>query len=351
MIDGRFDQSEAGQRGTRAATAAGGPAASRGTGGVRARHVHARRGHRVPGRARRGLALLEEATVRARGGTPRRPDAGPCEPHDFCSTWTHVASRRSRSSMTASATLGRRPGRTYGAFLRGNAADCLYQLGRWTDAEAECRAAMEWPPSGVAWFSPTLYLGLVLVESRADEEAARLIGQTLLQLETVPAGQWTALVLRAAVSLALWRRRRCRRDGSRRAANGSGCWRPTTRSRSRSPHRPAWRQPRPRPRRLASAATTRRSRRRPARSPGAARGGATRRRRARCREPSGRDARRSCIWPRRGAQAQRCGAAPTHQSGGAWPVPGPPCRCRSRGQGALVGGLAALQAGSRAVAQ
>ena len=64
---------------------------------------------------------------------------------------------------------------------------------------------MEWPPSGVAWFSPTLYLGLVLVESRADEEAARLVGQTLLQLEAVPAGQWTALVQRAAVSLALWR--------------------------------------------------------------------------------------------------------------------------------------------------
>ena len=57
----------------------------------------------------------------------------------------------------------------------------------------------------MAWFSPTLYLGLVLVESRADEEASRLVGQTLLQLETVPAGQWSALVLRSAVSEALWR--------------------------------------------------------------------------------------------------------------------------------------------------
>ena len=64
---------------------------------------------------------------------------------------------------------------------------------------------MEFPPAGLAWFSPILYLGLVLVESRADEEAAQLVGQTLLQLETVPAGQWSALVLRAAVSLALWR--------------------------------------------------------------------------------------------------------------------------------------------------
>jgi DNA-binding CsgD family transcriptional regulator len=93
---------------------------------------------------------------------------------------------------------------TYGAFLRGNAADILYQLGRWDESERECRAAMEWQPAGVAWFSPTLYLGLVLVESRGDDEAARLVGQTQLQLDTVPVGQWTALVHRAAVSHALW---------------------------------------------------------------------------------------------------------------------------------------------------
>jgi DNA-binding CsgD family transcriptional regulator/tetratricopeptide (TPR) repeat protein len=94
---------------------------------------------------------------------------------------------------------------TYGSFLRGNAADILFQLGRWAEAEQECRAALEFPPAGVAWFSPILYLGLVLVESRADEEAAQLVGQTLLELEAVPAGQWSALVLRSAVSLALWR--------------------------------------------------------------------------------------------------------------------------------------------------
>lgn len=94
---------------------------------------------------------------------------------------------------------------TYGSFLRGNAADILFQLGRWAESEAECRAALEFPPAGVPWFSPILYLGLVLVESRNDEEAARLVGQTLLEVEAVPAGQWSALVLRSAVSLALWR--------------------------------------------------------------------------------------------------------------------------------------------------
>ena len=93
---------------------------------------------------------------------------------------------------------------TYGSFLWGNAADILFQLGRWEESERACRAGMEWQPAGVAWFSPTMYLGLVLVESRADDEAARLVGQTRLQLETVPAGEWTAVVQRAAVSLALW---------------------------------------------------------------------------------------------------------------------------------------------------
>ena len=51
---------------------------------------------------------------------------------------------------------------------------------------------------------PPLVLGLLLAESRADEEAERLVGKAMLQLETVPPGQWTGHVLRAAVSLALW---------------------------------------------------------------------------------------------------------------------------------------------------
>ena len=93
----------------------------------------------------------------------------------------------------------------YGAFLRGNAADCLFVLGRWAESEAMCRQALEWSPSGVAWFNPLVGLALVRVESAADEEAGRVLGQLLLQLETVPDSQWTATVQRAAVSFALWR--------------------------------------------------------------------------------------------------------------------------------------------------
>jgi hypothetical protein len=113
----------------------------------------------------------------------------------------------------------------YGAFLRGNAADILFKLGRWPGSEAECRSALDWSPHRLVW-SPLLALGAVLVESRSDDEAGRLVGQILLQLEAVPDGQWTATVQRIAVSYALWRddvadaERVARRGWARVAATG-----------------------------------------------------------------------------------------------------------------------------------
>ena len=158
------------------------------------------------GELERGLALLAEAEKIARR-SGRLDDLMRAAANH--TTLLDLDARREEALAVvedgiAEAEAGGLAG-TYGAFLRGNAADILYQLGRWTESELECRAGMEWQPAGVAWFSPTLYLGLVLVESRADDEAASLVGQTLLQLDTVPAGQWSALVQRAAVSLALWR--------------------------------------------------------------------------------------------------------------------------------------------------
>ena len=94
---------------------------------------------------------------------------------------------------------------TYGAFLRGNAADILYQLGRWEEAERECRADIKWLGARreTTWLS-LLVLGLLLTESRADEEAASLVGQMLLELQKVAPGQTTGHELRSAVSLSLW---------------------------------------------------------------------------------------------------------------------------------------------------
>ncbi|MFO7532866.1 MAG: AAA family ATPase [Candidatus Limnocylindrales bacterium] len=94
---------------------------------------------------------------------------------------------------------------TYGAFLRGNAADILFQLGRWEEAERECRSDLRWQTGRreITWLS-LLVLGLLLTESRADEEAASIVGRTLLELQAVPPGHWTGMVMRSAVSLALW---------------------------------------------------------------------------------------------------------------------------------------------------
>lgn len=153
-----------------------------------------------------GLALLEEATEMARK-SGHLDDL--MRAYANRTTLLDLDSRREQALTVVKEGIrdarAAGLGDTYGAFLRGNAADILFQLGRWSESEVECRAGMAYRPASVAWFSPILYLGLVLVESRADEEAASLVGQTLLQLEHVPAGQWTALVLRAAVSLLLWR--------------------------------------------------------------------------------------------------------------------------------------------------
>jgi DNA-binding CsgD family transcriptional regulator/tetratricopeptide (TPR) repeat protein len=158
------------------------------------------------GRIDRSLDLLDEAIDAARNA---RDLAEVMRCYANRTTLLDLDLRREEALATVQEGIAEATrnglGLTYGAFLSGNAADVLFQLGRWAEAEAQCRSAMEFPPVGVAWFSPILYLGLVLVESRADEEAAQLVGRTLLQLETVPAGQWSALVLRTAVSLALWR--------------------------------------------------------------------------------------------------------------------------------------------------
>jgi len=203
MLAGEFDESTTrAEQARRAASAAGAAGLSQ--------FAHATDTAAVDagflGRIDRGLELLDEALEAAR-------QAGELDEVMRCyankTTLLDLDLRREQALAAVQEGISEAArnglGLTYGAFLGGNAADILFNLGRWREAEMQCRSAMEFPPAGFAWFSPTLYLGLVLVESRADEEAAQLVGRTLLQLETVPAGQWSALVLRTAVSLALWR--------------------------------------------------------------------------------------------------------------------------------------------------
>ncbi len=93
----------------------------------------------------------------------------------------------------------------YGNFLRGNAADSLFRLGRWGEARALSATSLEWSPAGVAFVNSVDSLAIVEIETRAGEYAGRLLGQVLLELETVNESQHAVPVYRAAASFALWR--------------------------------------------------------------------------------------------------------------------------------------------------
>jgi DNA-binding CsgD family transcriptional regulator len=93
----------------------------------------------------------------------------------------------------------------YGNFLRGNAADSLFLLGRWAESRALSATSLEWSPAGVAFVNSVDSLAIVEIETRAGEYAGRLLGQLLLELETVRDSQHGVPVYRAAASFALWR--------------------------------------------------------------------------------------------------------------------------------------------------
>ncbi len=210
MLDGRFDQSLS------AAEEALGMAAAAETGGedtlrVRA-HALCTKGVDIAyrGDAELGLALLEEAATLSRR-TGRLDDL------------MRVAANRTylldldlrREDAVAvvqeflqDAAAGGLEA-TYGAFLRGNAADILFHLGRWQEAERLCRSDLKWQTNwqtsghDITWLSLAV-LGLLLTESRADQEATSLVGRALLELHAVAPGQGMNFVMRSAVSLALW---------------------------------------------------------------------------------------------------------------------------------------------------
>ena len=93
----------------------------------------------------------------------------------------------------------------YGNFLRGNAADSLFLLGRWEEARSLSMTALEWLPAGVNFLNTLVSLATVEIELSAGESAGRLLGQTLLELEAVPDAQQAVPLHLAAASFALWR--------------------------------------------------------------------------------------------------------------------------------------------------
>src|SRR4029078_2537640 len=105
----------------------------------------------------------------------------------------------------------------FGNFLRGNAAQTLYALGRWEEGRGVSARALEWSPVG-AVARPLDSLAFVEIETNADEAAGRQLGQMLLGLETVSAAQHAGQIYRAAAALALWQGDHI--DAGRAAARG-----------------------------------------------------------------------------------------------------------------------------------
>jgi DNA-binding CsgD family transcriptional regulator/tetratricopeptide (TPR) repeat protein len=92
----------------------------------------------------------------------------------------------------------------YGNFLRANAADSLFFLGRWPECRRLCQDALSWNPVGIWFLSPLLPLTTLEVASSAGESAGRLLGQVLLAIETVQDPQYSVPAQQAAASYALW---------------------------------------------------------------------------------------------------------------------------------------------------
>ena len=203
MLDGRFTES--------AATAGEAIAAAR-TVGEPARpwlgHATCTLGVDVSysGEAARAVALLEEARVIARE-TGRLDDL--MRVYANLTTVLDLELRREEAVAMVQEGIAeaRRWGQehVYGNFLRGNAADCLFTLGRWGECRAMAESALAWNPTGLAFLNPLIYLTMVRVEQSADEEAAQLLGQALIEIETVPDAQYSGPVCRSAASFALWR--------------------------------------------------------------------------------------------------------------------------------------------------
>lgn len=92
----------------------------------------------------------------------------------------------------------------YGNFLRANAAESLYFLGRWQECRRLCLDALSWSPLGIWFLSPLHNLATVEVAMNAGESAGRLLGQVLLAIETVQDPQFSVPAQLTAAAYALW---------------------------------------------------------------------------------------------------------------------------------------------------
>ena len=93
----------------------------------------------------------------------------------------------------------------HGNRLRGGAVDSLFLLGRWREARALAMHALEWAPAGIAFVHAAVGFITVETELSAGEEASRMLGRLLVELELIADTQFAVPTYQAAASLALWR--------------------------------------------------------------------------------------------------------------------------------------------------
>ena len=95
-------------------------------------------------------------------------------------------------------------GAVYGNLMGGNIAGILVDVGRWAEARALCLRALDWSPAGVPFVNAILNLVIVETESEAGEEAGRLLGRILVELETGGDLQFAVPAYQATASYAMW---------------------------------------------------------------------------------------------------------------------------------------------------
>ncbi len=92
----------------------------------------------------------------------------------------------------------------YGNLLAGNIAGLLVDAGRWSEARELSLRALDWSPAGIPFVNAILNLVIVEIESEAGEEAGRLLGRVLVELETGGDLQFAIPAYQATASYAMW---------------------------------------------------------------------------------------------------------------------------------------------------
>ena len=92
----------------------------------------------------------------------------------------------------------------YANLLGGNVAGILVDVGRWPEARDLSLRALDWSPAGIPFVNAILNLVIVEIESEAGEEAGRLLGRVLVELETGGDFQFAVPAYQATASYAMW---------------------------------------------------------------------------------------------------------------------------------------------------